>query len=285
MTKQRNDASQTQKGIFYQCVYTLLYCFQMRDGESVFIEQFGDVSTNTVQVEVKHYSDELTDLHSNFWNTMRNWMDDSFPLCKYSSLILLTTQKISDNSLLLNWNSKALDERLKALKEIQANFNKQKSKSKKTQDLLDFVLDPEKNDKLTHVLTHMSIDSAQPDLEHLWKQLKDVHAKSIVNSAKENFMCSLLGRLFSPAVYKDKQISYADFSKMVQEITQDYTPQTRIFPKAKYEISPEEQKQQEERPYIKKIRDIEYHEAVNQAMTDHLKTVITFPISLINSQI
>lgn len=93
MTKQRNDASQTQKGILYQYVYTLLCCFQMRDGESVFIEQFGDVSTNTVQVEVKHYSDELTDLHPNFWNTMRNWMDDSFPLRKYSSLILLTTLK------------------------------------------------------------------------------------------------------------------------------------------------------------------------------------------------
>ena len=37
MSKQINDASQSQKGFLYQYVQTLWCCFQMCEGESVYI--------------------------------------------------------------------------------------------------------------------------------------------------------------------------------------------------------------------------------------------------------
>ena len=273
MSKQINDASQSQKGFLYQYVQTLWCCFQMCEGESVYIEMFGDISTNETQIEVKHYSDELTDLHENFWKTIRNWMDDSFKLSEYSHLLLLTTQKISDNGRLVNWNEKNHKERQEILRAIQASFNRQNKKSQETQKLLDFVLDPQKNNKLEYVLKHMNIVAEQPGIENLWKKLKDVHAKSIPDSSKDSFMQSLLGYLFNPSVYSENKISYADFSNMVQTITQDYIPRKKFFPKAECNISSEDRAKQEDRPYITKIKEIEYHDVVKKAITDYHRTL------------
>ena len=101
----------------------------------------------------------------------------------------------------------------------------------------------------------MNIVAEQPGIENLWKKLKDVHAKSIPDSSKDSFMQSLLGYLFNPSVYSENKISYADFSNMVQTITQDYIPRKKFFPKAECNISSEDRAKQEDRPYITKIKN------------------------------
>ncbi len=273
MTRQRNDASQSQKGIRYQYLQTLKYCFLMRSRERIYIEVYGDVSTANSQIEVKNYSDPLTDLHENFWKTLRNWMDDSFSPSNYSYLLLLTTQIISANSKFNQWNKSNTTEKRDILFEIRNKFFDQKTKSSIIQNYLEFVLAPEKNDRLMDVLSRLWIAAAQPNESDLWNELKAIYAKHIAESARNRFIECLLGHLLSPSVCKEQSISFEDFSKLVQDITKDYMPQTRIFPKVSYEVSLEEQKKHHERPYVKKIRDIEYHGVVNDAITDHLRAM------------
>ena len=66
----------------------------MKENESIFIEEYGDITTSSEQIEVKKYEDNLTDRHPNFWNTLSNWYNPDFDIYNYDSLVLLTTQEI-----------------------------------------------------------------------------------------------------------------------------------------------------------------------------------------------
>ena len=59
MKKLSFDSTPTLKGIVFQFLVALDRCFEMRDGESVYIETFGDVSVlggnDSTQIESKYY--------------------------------------------------------------------------------------------------------------------------------------------------------------------------------------------------------------------------------------
>ena len=101
----RHDSTKTFRAIIHQFLVALEKCFEMQSDESVWIEKYGDVTTNEVQIEVKDYKRNLTDLDHNVWKTLKNWLDDNFEVKHYCSFILLTTQKISENSKFYNWNN------------------------------------------------------------------------------------------------------------------------------------------------------------------------------------
>ena len=104
-----NDASDKVKGFLYQFYIALNYCFELKQGEKLYIEKYGDVTIDSIsQIEVKNYSKPLTDCDDNFWNTLCNWLNDSFDSNNYKQLILLTTQQIGANSQLNNWNKKTI---------------------------------------------------------------------------------------------------------------------------------------------------------------------------------
>ena len=106
MAKVSFDSTSTIKGIIFQFLVALERCFEMQEGQSVYIERFGDVSVvggeDSKQIESKYYKRDLSDLDENVWNSLFNWMESSFPLEKFSSLVLLTTQKIGRKS---KWNN------------------------------------------------------------------------------------------------------------------------------------------------------------------------------------
>ena len=93
MSKLSNDATRLLEAISYQLIVTLEYCHDLVEGQTLWLEVFGDVTVSgSVQVEVKNFVDDLTDGHNNFWNTLKNWLSPKFKQEKYSELILLTTQ-------------------------------------------------------------------------------------------------------------------------------------------------------------------------------------------------
>ena len=60
------------KALQYQLLVAVEYCHDLGPGECLWLEMFGDVTVpGKTQTEVKNYSDNLTDSHSNFWNTLK----------------------------------------------------------------------------------------------------------------------------------------------------------------------------------------------------------------------
>lgn len=105
LNKIANNATRLLEGISYQLIVTLEYCHNLAEGQSLWLEYFGDVTVGgEVQVEVKDFAEDLTDGHINFWNTLKNWMSPSFKQANYSELILLTTQTYGAASKLIHWN-------------------------------------------------------------------------------------------------------------------------------------------------------------------------------------
>ncbi|MDR1878101.1 MAG: hypothetical protein LBQ64_00880, partial [Bacteroidales bacterium] len=155
MAKQLNNATASIKGIIYQFLVALKKCFELQEKESVYIETFGDVSVfgeETEQIEAKFYKDDLTDMDSNVWNTLNNWLDDNFDLESFKSLVLLTTQKIKPKSSWYGWNEKTTAAKLLTLEEIRIEYSKKKKKSEDTQNLLNSVFDNSKKEKLKLVV-------------------------------------------------------------------------------------------------------------------------------------
>lgn len=99
----KNTALPTVRGLHYQILVGLSKCFDLKEGQTIFFEKDGDVSLignkeDSTQVEVKHYKNDLTDNHLNFWKTLANWTTEEFDHSQYSSLVLLTTQKFGSSS-------------------------------------------------------------------------------------------------------------------------------------------------------------------------------------------
>lgn len=87
------DASKLYEALKYQIHVAIDYCHTLDKDDVLWIEVFGDVTVEgRDQVEVKEYSDSLTDSHENLWNTLNNWLKPDFNHQQYANLILLTTQ-------------------------------------------------------------------------------------------------------------------------------------------------------------------------------------------------
>jgi len=116
--KAKHAALESMKGLTYQAAIALKECFDMDDDHTVWIEKDGDVSVegetpdDSKQIEAKNYSDNLTDHHTNFWNTLKNWLAPEFNQTQYGALILLTTQPFGSRSKLSEWNQINAEERL-----------------------------------------------------------------------------------------------------------------------------------------------------------------------------
>ena len=109
--KHKNDASASIKGTIYQFYVALEKCFNLLKNENIYIEKYGDITSNSEQIEVKHYQKCLTNLDKNFWNTLKNWLQDDFDISSYKNLILLTTQDMGNKCLFKDWNEKKIQDK------------------------------------------------------------------------------------------------------------------------------------------------------------------------------
>ena len=274
MKKLSFDSTPTLKGIVFQFLVALDRCFEMQEGESVYIETFGDVSVlggdNPTQIESKCYKTDLTDLDENIWNTIHNWMRDDFPIEKFSSLFLLTTQKVGKKSEWGGWNKKGLEDKLKTLNRIKEHFGKRKKKSEKLTSMMDAIFDASKSKRLAEIAKKLFIDCLDTNDEQFYKSLLK-RDKSIPNIQKEKYINSLLGWIIRPQ--KSWTISNEAFEKEAQEIAEKLRENTVVFPD-KLQLTDIKHEEYEENAFVRKIKDIEYEEVIPEAVDDYVHTVL-----------
>lgn len=277
MAKQSNNSTPTIKGFIYQFLVALRKCFELQEGETVYIETFGDVSIlgerNTEQIESKFYKSNLTDTDHNVWNTLNNWLKDEFPLDSFSSLVLLTTQKLQSTSVWFGWNDKNIASKLTTLKGIAEKYSRKKSnKDPKTEKLLESVLEESKSERLKIILQKFVIDNnALNDIQY-YNSIKAIYAKTIPLSRQNEFIRSMLGYVITPKTIDNNwAIAYEDFTKEVNVLAQSLIDTTTQFP-SKIKLQNIKHEEYNENEFVNKIREIEYEDVVLDAITDYVQT-------------
>jgi hypothetical protein len=269
-----NNSSESTKAIVHQFYVALEKCFELEEGESAYIEYYGDVSiVGKSQIEVKKFQRTLTNLDQNFWNTLKNWMEDNFPHEKFRSLILSTTQNISSKSIFKNWNENSFDTRLKDMTDVRCNYFNQKKRDEKTIKLLNYIFDKSRREKLTSILPKIVIQSSQRYYQNLHNSIKDRFAKGIPKSSKDQFIRGLLGFIISPEISENNkwEITNEKFSKEVEELTSVLTENSVLFPK-KIDLKDIDNTKYLESTFVKKIEDIEYNDVIPTAISDYVHT-------------
>ncbi len=277
MENVRASSNAGSKGIVYQFIVALEKCFELLEGESLYIETYGDISItgqNSKQIEVKQYTDELTDMHKNFWNTLNNWLDPKFCSDNYKYLLLHTTQQFSKLATLVNWNSQSVPDRFILLTKIKKDYLKRKKKSEKIEILINKAFDDDV--KLKNIISKISICSSQHRDDELVDKIKQKWIKNLKTN-KEIFIQSLLGFIISPEVSSDKnkwEIKYRDFANEVARLNSELSPKSICFPKkySSIQLSPEEYKTYQNLKFVEKIREIQLSNEIQEAINDFAKT-------------
>ena len=283
-----HDSTETFKPIIYQFIVALEKCFEMQNDESIWIEKYGDVTNSSgVQIEVKDYQKNLTDLDHNIWKTMKNWLDDGFDVSHYHSFILLTTQTISPTSKFIDWNNKNKNEKLEILNSISEKYTEQKKKDETTQKLLNNVLDSSTSDKLLSILEKFTIQSEAENDEILYKRLIEIRTDGILEEKRDEFLASLVGYIIKPEITSGGwEIKNKEFRQRTKSLIETYTSTTKIFPKI--EMSPITDDVLEEHQsylFVKKIEDISYDEVKSDAINDFIYSRRTLNEELKNYEI
>jgi hypothetical protein len=278
--KVKNDASSSIEGTLYQFYVAIEKCFEMSEGDMVIIEKHGDISIADRQIEVKKYSDDLTDSHENIWNTLKNWMDDKFDHSKYKYLILLTTQELGSRSQFQNWNAKTVEGRIDSLKKImEASENRLEIKSEKEKEskpsdallLMRGVLNESHAAKLKGVLSKFIIlDSSLLPVEY-YENIKEERLKFLNKHSHERVLNALLGFILSPStvILNGWQISYDDFQRECEDLNERYAVKTKIFPSVEHDFKETDRIGYEASLFVTKIKDIDLATEVDTAITQY----------------
>lgn len=273
--KLKHDATPSISGTIYQFYIALEHCHQLITGQKLYIEKYGDISiSNNKQIEVKNYSDTLTDLHENIWKTLENWLQDSFEPSKYIDLILLTTQDYSIESTLTEWNKKETVEKRQLLQDIASNYAKREKKDKVREAQVLNVLSEMNKVKLNSILGRFKILDSSLISEDVYNKIKDTQASHIPSGNRKDYINALLGFIIAPEsiTTNNWEISFEDFSLRKQALSEQYCTQTKIFPQIQKEILESELREKQEHLFVKKIDEINYSEVKTGAISDYIKT-------------
>lgn len=276
--KLSNDATETIKPLIYQFYIALEKCFDLLEGESIYIETYGDVtlesSTRSIQIEVKDYEKKLTDLDHNVWKTLKNWLNDE-SILNYKELILLTTQELGSTTFFKDWNNQDKDKKFQLLQNINGSFQNRKKQSNETMELLKYVLDNSRSSQLLAILDKFKILSSQDNDEKLYQRLIQSRTSGVISDKKIDYIDSLMGFIISPPVTSTGwEITYQSFQAKTESLIGEFSSKTIIFP-ATYQskmATKEEETQHSEHTFIKKIDEIGYSKVKSDAISDFIYT-------------
>lgn len=249
------DATALFLALQYQLLVAVEQCHDLIPGECLWIEAMGDVTVpGKTQIEVKNYSDKLTDNHQNFWNTIRNWLHERFDRSSYKCLVLLTTQEFGAQSSLKDWNTLTAVQRLERMQDIGSDVagaphtqmeepaEPQQDKAVKTavttarkpsrvQAMQQEVLAPESRVKLLEVLERMLIIPGEDTLPERIDGYKTRYLKAIRPSLQQQYLDDLLGFMFSTELALNGwEITYDAFTAKVTALNSSCMKHPAEFP-------------------------------------------------------
>lgn len=277
MPKQKFDSTPSIKGTLFQFLIALERCFEMQEGQSVYIETYGDVSilgklSDSKQIESKLYKRNLTDLDKNVWKTIYNWIREDFPIDIFNSLILLTTQKVPIGSAWLNWNGKNPSERMEVLRNIKKSFDSRERKNKNLVTYMNVIFEPQNATRLSHIAKMLYIDSISMDGNQYHKCLQEKYGKSVPNIQKGKYINHMFGYILNPDIVNQNwRITYDDFAREVEEVTKTLVENTAVFP-TKVKLADIKESDYDGYAFVEKIKDIKYDEAISGAIDDYVHT-------------
>lgn len=270
----KNSALKTTLSFHYQVLVGLERCFAMQDGQSVWFERDGDVSLNassadeSAQVEVKKYTDTLTDHHENLWNTLNNWLAPDFNHENYSSLVLHTTQAFGATSSLKDWNEENADKRFKILEDIFDTRTHEELKAEKPKTIVQIqkeVMSTEV-EKLKSVLSKVVLFTEADDEKAVREKILG-HLLGIPKNNQESYLHGLVGFVYENADYSRWQITKSAFDTKCLELTSTYCLKEFTFPPFKgHEATENEIAIHGEKLFVHKIRHIKYDEVIPEAI-------------------
>lgn len=281
----RNSALVTALAFHYQTLIGLEKCFDLKEGQSVFFEKDGDISfiseekELSTQIEVKNYSDNLTDNHLNFWKTLNNWLQPEFDHTKYGSLILHTTQPFSSKSSFKDWNSSSVDERLKIIHNIYSNNSSSSSEVSKIQrNIISY-----NSEIVKKVIEKISLYT---DAE----KLKDIEVKiqskllGIPMNNLRNYLNELIGYVYSEAKNGCWEITFDSFKEFNIALTSIYSRKEFTLPQFTGRSATEnEVENNKTKLFVSKILDIDYSEVIAEAVGNWLELINSLNTELDNS--
>lgn len=277
MSKLKFDSTPSIKGTLFQFLIALERCFEMQEGQSVYIETYGDVSvlgnlSDSKQIESKLYNRNLTDSDKNVWKSIYNWMSEDFPIDTLSSLILLTTQKVPIGSAWLNWNGKNPSERMNVLRNIKKSFDSRKRKDKDLASYMNAIFDAKNATRLSQITKMLYIDSISMDGNQYHKSLQEKYGKGIPDIQKGKYINHMFGYILNPDIVShDWKIAYDDFTREAEEITKTLVENTAVFP-AKLKLVDIQENDYDGYAFVEKIKDIKYDEVISGAIDDYVHT-------------
>lgn len=283
----RGDATASIDAIVYQLGVAVSKCFELDEGQVLVIEELGDVTVEDVlQIEVKCYTDSLTDGHKNFWNTLTNWMDAGFDHSKYQSLVLYTTQAFGPEGEISKWNEFTVSERIKFLETVNVQFEesfKQRgakdSKAMPSPTLLQQrrLLLGGVRSKLESVVAKVAIEASSPTKSELYRYLERVKAKGILPKNKALYVNALIG--FVTRMGRDKgtrwEITYEDFDKELQGLNGRLSIESKAFPSTFYDAFAHSQHSTQDDLFIRKIQDIDHGKHLPDAIKEYHSALLT----------
>lgn len=276
-----NSALPTITAFHYQVLVALYECFS-DDFDSVWIEQDGDVSVlsqnveKSKQTEVKDYSTPLTDNHENLWNTLKNWLATDFNHSNYGRLILHTTQSFGLHSLLKDWNEKNAEEKYEILKKIfskRTSEEMQAEKKPKSLMLQIEVMSSANEEKLKEILPKVVLNVESDNSDKLKQKLFSKFT-GIPEANRHAYMEGLVGFVYANLKSKSWSISKKNFNNKLEELTTLYCKRSFTFPQLSVrDASEEEIIQYDSKLFVKKIKDIEYDDKIPEAVGDWIEYI------------
>ena len=277
MGKLEFDSTSTIKGLLFQFLIALERCFEMREGQMVYIETYGDVSvlgdlSDSKQIESKLYKRSLTDLDKNVWKSIYNWTGEVFPINKFCSVILLTTQKVPISSAWLNWNEKNPSERMAVLRNIKKSFDSRQRKDKNLASYMNVIFDAKNATRLSQIAKMLYIDSISMDGNQYYKYLQEKYGKNIPDIQKGKYINQMFGYILNPDIVSHNwKITYDDFTREAEDITKTLVENTAVFP-AKLKLADIEKNEYDGYAFVEKITDIKYNNVIPEAIDDYVHT-------------
>lgn len=264
---QRADATPMMRGAIFQLCVAVDRCYQLKPGQSVYVEELGDVSIpGETQTEVKHYAEPLTDNHPNLWNTLFNWTEPNFLAENYRFLILHTTQQFSARSRLIDFNNLPAKDRMQLLLQIHADLeaehvrrNRANARPSRTLAQQRALLNGDRRERLEALLEKVCIEARCANASDLYVQLCREKAGHVLDANAHSYIDALIGFVCKPRTDGDKHwsISFDEFKVHYQYLTSIYCRESRQFPRAEFErLRRIDFSEKREDMFVRKIVDV-----------------------------